>query len=140
MQTMLATAPAEQRRMMTSMMVSAMINTESEKQPNINASLASDQVVAAQGFTDLMRTNLMPDVGRIRAPLVVLYTQPASQPGGPSPTVEQIDRAYQLSYQAAPQAVLRRVPNSAHFIMFDNAPFFQEQLRAFLTTPGTPRP
>ena len=44
MQTMLANAPAEQRRMMTSMMVSAMINTESEKQPNINASLASDPV------------------------------------------------------------------------------------------------
>lgn len=140
MQTMLATAPAEQRRMMTSMMVSAMINTESEKQPNINASLASDQVVAAQGFTDLMRTNLMDDVGRIRAPLVVLYTQPASQPGGPTITPEQIDRAYQLSYRGAPQAVVRRVPNSAHFIMFDNAPFFQAQLREFLTAPGTPRP
>ena len=140
MQNMLATAPAEQRRIMTSMMVSAMINTESEKQPNINASLASDQVVAAQGFTDLMRTNLLEDVARIRAPLVVLYVQPASQPGGPTITPEQIDRAYQLSYRGAPQAVVRRVPNSAHFIMFDNAPFFQTQLREFLTTPGTPRP
>lgn len=140
MQAMMANAPAEQRRMFTSMMISAMVNTESEKQPAINAGLASDQVVSAQGFADLMRTNLMDDVGRIRAPLVVLYTQPAGQPGGPAPSVEQIDRAYQLSYRAAPQAVLRRVPNSAHFIMFDNAPFFQEQLRAFLTTPGTPRP
>lgn len=140
MQTMLATAPAEQRRMFTSMMVSAMVNTESEKQPTINASLASDQVVAAQGFADLMRTNLMDDVGRIRAPLVVLYTQPASQPGGQAPTVEQIDRAYQLSYRAAPQAVVTRVPNSAHFIMLDNAPFFQAQLLEFLTAPGPARP
>ena len=140
MQAMMANAPAEQRRMFTSMMISAMVNTESEKQPAINAGLASDQVVSAQGFADLMRTNLMDDVGRIRAPLVVLYTQPAGQPGGPAPSVEQIDRAYQLSYRAAPQAVLRRVPNSAHFIMFDNAPFFQEQLRAFLAAPGTPRP
>ena len=140
MQNMLANAPAEQRRMFTSMMVSAMVNTESEKQPAINASLASDPVVSAQGFTDLMRTSLLDDVARIRAPLVVLYTQPASQPGGPSPSPEQIDRAYQLSYQGAPQAVVRRVPNSAHFIMIDNAPFFQEQLRTFLTTPGTPRP
>lgn len=140
MQGMLANAAPEQRRMMTSMMVSAMINTESEKQPNINASLASDQKVAAQGFTDLLRTNLLEDVGRIRAPLVVLYVQPAAQPGGPEITTEQIDRAYQLSYRAAPQAVIRRVPDSAHFIMFDNAPFFQAQLREFLTTPGTPRP
>ena len=140
MQGLLANAPPEQRRMMTSMMVSAMINTESEKQPNINASLASDQAVAAQGFTDLLRTNLLEDVARIRAPLVVLYVQPAAQPGAPVITEEQIDRAYQLSYRAAPQAVVRRVPSSAHFIMFDNAPFFQAQLREFLTTPGTPRP
>jgi pimeloyl-ACP methyl ester carboxylesterase len=140
LQGMLANAEPEQRRMMTSMMVSAMINTESEKQPNINASLASDQGVAAQGFTDLMRMSFLDDVGRIRAPLVVLYVQPASQPGGPEITEEQIDRAYQLSYRAAPQAVVRRVPNSAHFSMFDNAPFFQAQLREFLTTPGTPRP
>jgi pimeloyl-ACP methyl ester carboxylesterase len=140
MQTMMANAPAEQRRMFTSMMVSAMVNTESEKQPQIDASLASDPVVSAQGFSDLLRTSLLEDVGRIRAPLVVLYVQPASQPGGPTITPEQIDRAYQLSYRAAPQAVIRRVPNSAHFIMFDNAPFFQAQLREFLTTPGTPHP
>ncbi len=140
LQGVLANSPPEQRRMMTGMMVSSMVNTESEKQPQIDASLASDQAVSAQGFTDLLRTNLLEDVGHIRAPLVVLYVQPAAQPGGPTITPEQIDRAYQLSYQAAPQAVVRRVPNSAHFIMFDNAPFFQAQLREFLTTPGTPRP
>ncbi len=140
LENILANSPPEQRRMMTSMMVSAMINTESEKQPNINASLASDQGVSARAFTELLRTNLLEDVARIRAPLVVLYVQPAAQPGGPVITPEQIDRAYQLSYRAAPQALVRRVPNSAHFIMFDNAPFFQAQLREFLTTPGTPRP
>jgi len=140
METMLASAPPEQRRMFTSMMVSSMINTESEKQPNINASLASDQVVSARAFAELLRTNLLEDVARIRAPLVVLYVQPAGQPGGPAISPEQIDRAYQLSYRAAPQAVVTRVPNSAHFVMFDNAPFFRDQLRQFLTTPGTPRP
>jgi pimeloyl-ACP methyl ester carboxylesterase len=140
MQNMMANSPPEQRRMIVSTMVSAMVNTESEKQPAINASLASDAAVSAQGFADLMRMSFLEDVGRIRAPMVVLYTQPAAQPGGPSPSVEQIDNAYRLSYQAAPQAVIRRVPNSAHFIMFDNAPFFQAQLRTFLTTPGTPRP
>ena len=140
LQNILANSPPEQRRMMTSMMVSAMINTESEKQPNINASLASDQQVSARAFTELLRTNLLEDVGRIRAPLVVLYVQPAAQPGGPTISPEQIDRAYQLSYRAAPQAVVTRVPNSAHFIMFDNAPFFQAQLRTFLTTPGAARP
>jgi pimeloyl-ACP methyl ester carboxylesterase len=140
MQNMMANAPAEQRRLILSTMVSAMVNTESEKQPAINASLASDPQVSAQGFTDLMRLSFLDDVAHIGAPLVVLYTQPATQPGAPAPSVEQIDNAYRLSYRAAPQAVVRRVPNSSHFIMFDNAPFFQEQLSAFLTTPGTPRP
>jgi pimeloyl-ACP methyl ester carboxylesterase len=139
-QGVLANSPPEQRRLITSTMVSAMVNTESEKQPQINAALASDQAVSTQGFVDVLRTNLLEDVGRIRAPLVVLYVQPTPQPGGPVITPEQIDRAYQLSYRAAPQAVVTRVPNSAHFVMFDNAPFFQAQLRTFLTTPGTPRP
>ncbi|HYD13926.1 MAG TPA: alpha/beta hydrolase [Allosphingosinicella sp.] len=140
MQTMMVNATPEQRRMMASMTISQMVNTESQRQAQIDASLASDSAVAAQGFTDLLRTNLLEDVGRIRAPLVVLYVQPSGAPGGPPITAEQIDRAYQLSYRAAPQAVIRRVPDAAHFIMFDNAPFFQAQLREFLTTPGTARP
>jgi pimeloyl-ACP methyl ester carboxylesterase len=136
---MMANATPDQRRMFTSMSISQMVNTESEKQAIIDASLASDQAVSAQGFTDLLSTSLLDDVGRIRAPMVVLYVQPSGA-AQQQITPEQIDRAYQLSYRAAPQAVVTRVPNSAHFIMYDNAPFFQAQLRTFLTTPGTPRP
>lgn len=137
--TMLANAPPDQRRMFASMTISQMVNTESERQAQIDASLASDQAVSAQGFADLLSTSLLEDVGRIRAPMVVLYVQPAgAEQMGMTP--ERIDQAYTLSYRAAPQAVIRRVPDSAHFIMFDNAPFFQAQLREFLTTPGTPRP
>jgi pimeloyl-ACP methyl ester carboxylesterase len=137
--TMMANASPDQRRMFTSMTISQMVNTESEKQGIIDQSLASDQAVSAQGFVDLLSTNLLEDVGGIRAPLVVLYVTPAgAEAQGMTP--ERIDRAYQLSYRAAPQAVITRVPNSAHFIMYDNAPFFQAQLRQFLTTPGTPHP
>jgi pimeloyl-ACP methyl ester carboxylesterase len=139
MQTMMANASEDQRRMFTSMSISQMTRTESAKAGIIAESLASDQAVAAQGFADLARTSLLEDVGRIRAPLVVLYTDPggASQLGyGP----EQIDRLYQMSYRAAPQAVVRRAPDTMHFIMYDNPAFFQAQLRDFLTNPGTPRP
>ncbi len=55
-------------------------------------------------------------------------------------TPERIDTVYQMSYRAAPHAVVTRVPDTAHFIMFDNPAFFQARLREFLTTPGTPRP
>lgn len=139
MQAQLANAPAEQRRMFTSMTISGMTNTESERQGILDATLASDQAVAAQGFADLARTDLLQDVGRIRVPLVVLYTDPggAAQMGL---TPERIDGFYTMSYRAAPHAVVTRVPDTAHFIMFDNPAFFQARLREFLTTPGTPRP
>ena len=139
MQGMMAGASAEQRRMFTTMSISQMTNRESERQGIVDASLASDQAVAAQGFADLARTSLLEDVARIRAPLVVLYTDPggAAQMGFPP---ERIDTVYQMSYRAAPHAVVTRVPNTAHFIMYDNPAFFQAQLRTFLTTPGTPRP
>ncbi|HTU10203.1 MAG TPA: alpha/beta hydrolase [Allosphingosinicella sp.] len=139
MQGMMANASPDQRRMFTSMSISQMTNIESERQAIIDASLASDQAVSAQGFADLARTSLLEDVGRIRAPLVVLYTDPggAAQMGFPP---ERIDQVYQMSYRAAPHAVVTRVPNTAHFIMYDNPAFFQTKLREFLTTPGTPRP
>lgn len=137
--TRLGSAPPEQRRMIVSMTISQMVNTESERQAQVDASLASDPVVSAQGMADVLVTNLLPDVANIRAPLVVLYVQPAGA-GELGFTPERIDRTYQLSYQAAPQAVVTRVPNSAHFIMIDNAPVFQAQVREFLTTPGRPRP
>lgn len=139
MQATMANAPADQRRMFTTMSIGQMTRTESMKQSIVDESLASDQAVAAQGFADLARTSLLEDVGRIRAPLVVLYTDPggAAQMGL---TPERIDTLYQMSYRAAPQAVVRRVPDTMHFIMYDNPAFFQAQLRDFLTQPGTPRP
>jgi pimeloyl-ACP methyl ester carboxylesterase len=136
---MLANATPDQRRMFASMSISQMTRTESERPGIIAASLESDQAVSAQAFVDLLGSSLLPEVAQIRAPLVVLYTDPsgAAQAGM---TPERIDQAYTLSYRAAPQAVVRRVPDTAHFIMYDNPAFFQAQLREFLTSPGTPRP
>jgi len=139
MQAGMASSTPEMRRGFITGTVSQMTNVASERQGIIDASLASDQAVSAQGFADLARTSLLEDVGRIRAPLVVLYTDPggAAQMGL---TPERIDGFYQMSYRAAPHAVVTRVPDTAHFIMYDNPAFFQAKLREFLTTPGTPRP
>jgi pimeloyl-ACP methyl ester carboxylesterase len=37
-----------------------------------------------------------------------------------------------MSYAGAPQAVLRRIPDSYHFIMLDAPERFQAELKAFL--------
>lgn len=139
MQNMMASSAPEMRRSFVSASIAEMTNVASERQGIVDASLASDQAVSAQGFADLARTSLLEDVGRIRAPLVVLYTDPggAAQMGL---TPERIDSFYQMSYRAAPHAVVTRVPDTKHFIMFDNPTFFQTKLREFLTTSGTQRP
>jgi pimeloyl-ACP methyl ester carboxylesterase len=129
---MLAGGDGEMRRIQTSTMVATMVRTESERPAILAASLASDSAVAAQGMYDLIVTNLVPDVANIRVPMTVLYVQPAGAPLTP----EQIDNFYRLSYRAAPQAVLRRIPDSAHFIMYDQPAVFQAALREFLAAPA----
>jgi len=126
----------EQRRIQTNTMVASMVKTESERAAVIEAGMTSDPAVGAQGLYDVILTNLLPDVANIHVPLVVLYTQPAGAPATP----EQIDHAYQVSYRAAPQAVLRRVPDSAHFIMLDQPEVFRTALRQFLTNTTPPNP
>jgi pimeloyl-ACP methyl ester carboxylesterase len=134
---MMAGGDGEQRRIMSSTMVAQMVRTESERAAVLEATLASDAAVSAQGMYDLIVTNLVPDVANIRVPLMVLYVNPAGAPLTP----EQIDNYYRLSYRAAPQAVLRRIPDSAHFIMFDQPAVFQAALREFLTAaPAAPAP
>jgi pimeloyl-ACP methyl ester carboxylesterase len=111
-----------------------MVRTESARAAVVAHSLASDRAVSSQGFYDLIVTNLMPDVAAIRVPMLVLYVQPTGAPLTP----EQIDNYYRISYRGAPQAVVRRVPDSAHFIMIDQPAVFQAALREFLTAPAAP--
>ena len=126
----------EQRRIMTSTMIAQMVNTESERPAIVAAGMASDPAVSAQGFADLVVTNLLGDVANIQVPMLVLYVQPATGPNGAGPTPEQIDNFYRLSYRAAPRSVVRRIPKSAHFIMLDQPAVFQAALREFLTAPA----
>jgi pimeloyl-ACP methyl ester carboxylesterase len=64
----------------------------------------------------------------ILIPAEILYVTPAGTPF----TDAQIDRAYQFSYAGLKGAVLTRVPNSAHFIMYDNRDAFHAAMKAFL--------
>jgi len=134
MRNMMSGSGGEQRRIQTNSMIASMVRTESARAAIVAHSLASDPAVSSQGFYDLILTNLMPDVAAIRVPMLVLYVQPTGAPLTP----EQIDNYYRISYRGAPQAVVRRVPDSAHFIMIDQPAVFQAALREFLTAPAVP--
>jgi len=129
MRSQMASGGGEQRRIAVTSMIATMVKTESARPALTAQSLASDPIVSAQGFHDLIVTNLLPEVAAISVPLTVLYVQPAGAPLTP----EQIDNYYRVSYRGAAQAVLRRVPDSYHFIMIDQPEAFQRELRTFLT-------
>jgi len=121
--------PAETRRQQITGMIATMVKTESLRGGVVEQSLASDPAASAQGFYDLIVTDLRPDLARIDVPLTVLWVHP---PGAPI-TEAQMAQYYQLSYAGRPGAVVRRIPDSYHFIMFDQPEAFQRELREFLT-------
>ncbi|HEY5713386.1 MAG TPA: alpha/beta hydrolase [Allosphingosinicella sp.] len=124
----IATTTGEARRAQITQTIAGMVRTEALRAPIVEHSLTSDPVVSGQGFYDLVTTDLRPDLANIHVPLTVLYVLPAGAPL----TAEQMDGFYRLSYAGAPQAVLRRISDSYHFIMLDQPEVFHAALRAFL--------
>jgi len=118
----------EARRRQVEGMIATMVRTESLRAGVVAQSLASDRAVSAQGFYDLIVTDLRPDLARIGVPLTVLWVMP---PGAPL-SEAQMAAYYQASYAGAAGAAIRRIPDSYHFIMFDQPEAFQRELREFL--------
>ena len=129
--TMLGSASGEMRRQQITQTIATMVRTESLRPGVVEQSLASDPAVAAQGFYDLIVTDIRPDLANIRVPLTVLWVYP---PGAPI-SEAQMTQFYQLSYAGVPGAVIRRIPASYHFIMFDQPEVFRRELRTFLAQP-----
>jgi pimeloyl-ACP methyl ester carboxylesterase len=124
----IAASAGEARQRQIEQTIATMVKTVDLRPGVVAQSLASDPAVSAQGFYDVIVNDLRPDLANIHVPLTVLYVLPAGAPLTP----EQIDGFYRLSYAGAPQAVLKRIPDSYHFIMFDQPEAFRRELREFL--------
>lgn len=118
----------EARRKQAEQTIAGMARTESVRAELVGHSMTSDLAAVGQAMYDLATTDLRPDVARIKVPMRVLYVTPTGAPV----TDAQMDEFYKLSYSGAPQAVLKRIPDSAHFIMFDAPAAFQAELKALL--------
>jgi pimeloyl-ACP methyl ester carboxylesterase len=108
--------------------IAGMVKTESARPTIVAQSLASDPAVSGQAMYELILLDLRPELARIKVPMAVLYAVPPNAPVTP----EQIDQFFKLSYANTPQAVLKRIPDSYHFIMIDQPALFQAELKAFL--------
>ena len=124
----MASQPAAQRRTQVEQTIATMVRTESLRPITVRQSLDSDQAVSAQAFSELVSADFRPDVAAIRVPLTVLWVHPPTA----SVNAQQMEQFYLMSYAGAPQAVIRRIPDSYHFIMYDQPEAFRRELRQFL--------
>ena len=124
----MAAMPAEARRAQMVTMTGNMVATESERGAVVQSALDSDAVVVGGTYRELIVTDLRPELGAITVPATVLYVTPKGAPL----TDAQIDAVYQASYANLKGARLVRIPDSAHFIMYDARPRFAQELKAFL--------
>lgn len=123
----LANSPEARRRSIEAS-IATMVMTEDLRADPIRHGLASDRDVAARAFHELIVTDLRPELPRIKVPVTVLYVKTPNVPLNEA----QFDAVYKASYAGLPQAVLTRIPQSYHFIMFDQPQRFAEEVRAFL--------
>jgi pimeloyl-ACP methyl ester carboxylesterase len=124
----IAGADADRRKAMTEQSIAGMVRTESLRPKIVAQSLASDANVAANALYDVIVLDLRPELARIRVPMTVLWVMPPATPL----TEAQLEEYYRRSYAGAPQAVIKRIRDSYHFIMFDQPEAFQREVKAFL--------
>jgi pimeloyl-ACP methyl ester carboxylesterase len=124
----IAASTGEARRKSVEQTIAGMVRTEALRPQIVGHSLASDPAASSQAMYDLITSDLRPDVAKIKVPLTVLFVRPAGAPV----TDAQMEQYYAMSYSGAPQAVLKRIPDSYHFIMLDAPEAFRRELKAFL--------
>lgn len=108
--------------------IAGMIDTESMRAGALEDSARSDTDVSARAYRELVVTDLRPELARITAPTTVLYVTPKGVPLSDA----QMDGYYQASYATLKGATLKRIPDAAHFIMWDQPVRFQQEVKAFL--------
>ncbi len=119
---------SEERRINEADLVARMVRTETERATVLRNGLASDPTVYPRVMEELILTDLRPELANIRVPLTVLYVHAPLIPL----SEEATDALYRASYANTPQVVLKRIPDSYHFIMLDQPQRFAAELRAFL--------
>ena len=124
----MANSSREQWLAESSASITSMINTESRRAGPIEDGANTDQKVAASAFRELVVTDLRPELANVTAPTTVLYVKF----NDPRMTPEITDGIYQASFATLPGATLKRIDDSAHFIMLDQPELFAAEVNAFL--------
>lgn len=121
--------PPDQRSKRANDTIAGMVDTEAMRPVAIKDSMESDADVGIRAYRELIVTDLIPELPKIAVPVTVLYVQPKSVPL----PAEQFDGVYKAAYAPVRQLTIKRIPDSAHFIMWDQPQRFQAEAKAFLS-------
>ena len=119
------------RQVRSSATLARMIDNAAMRPGALDDTLTSDQDMVARSFHELVVTDLRSELPRIKVPVTVLYVSPKT----PGTTDAQIDAGYKEAYAPVKGVTLKRIPASAHFMMWDQPERFQAEVRAFLGQP-----
>ena len=107
---------------------STMIGSDVERPTYVAQAQASDGDVAGRLFEEVASMDLRPRLWKIKGPVLVLYVGGSKS----SPQPEPADALYRAAYRDLPNASLKRMADSRHFIMLDQPEKFSDELRRFL--------
>lgn len=124
----MTTGPEEGYRQQSAAAVTGMIQTESLRAGPLEDAATSDRAVSASAFRELIVTDLRPELPHITAPTEVVY----ARFNDARMTPEITDGIYRASFATLPSAQLKRIDDSAHFIMLDQPAAFAAEVNAFL--------
>lgn len=124
---LLAQSP-EQRVASQKTSVARLAKTEAVRFALVAAGINSDRQTVADAVYELMITDLRPELGRITAPIEIVYAWDALF-GVPAASV---DMMYHQAYVSAPDIHFTRIDDSFHFIMLDQPVRFSHAVETFL--------
>lgn len=134
MRSSLLAASPEQSEAMQKASIARLAKTEAVRPGLVSAGISSDRKTMADAVYELMITDLRPELGRISAPVEVVYAYDAFY-GVPASSV---DATFRRAYASTPDIHFTRIDDSFHFVMLDQPERFASAVAAFLE-PGAER-
>ncbi|WP_299214268.1 alpha/beta hydrolase [uncultured Aquimarina sp.] len=106
------------------MMAQNMTNKKDKVDTLLNWILKADRETYVYGYTDLLKLDLRKVLDKVTAKTLIL--------GAAFPTIEMAKTNYEKQYATLSDKTIEMIPDSKHFIMFDQPELFYKKVNAFL--------
>jgi pimeloyl-ACP methyl ester carboxylesterase len=110
-------------------MLRSMITRQEDFESMLASSKPSDRATVIDAMADMMADDLRQDIGRIKAPTLVLGSWIAYKDYGSKPIFEQM---YKTQYQQLAGVKVELADTARHFIMYDDPAWMYDRIDNFL--------